>query len=156
MDSLDAIKGHSVNLNRLLASGAGSKLTILLIDTARDNPFAKNGKPSSQAKGQSKGDPKGSSKGQPKAQPKGEANVQAEPQNALILYSTGTGRRPLDGDGRNSPFAGALMKHIETPGLELQRLSRNIRDDVATETKGEQIPAYYGSLPNSDFFLVPR
>jgi uncharacterized caspase-like protein len=36
----------------------------------------------------------------------------------------------LDGDGRNSPFTAALLKHINTPGLELSSLMKRVRSDV--------------------------
>ena len=41
-----------------------------------------------------------------------------------------TARSRADGDGRNSPFTAALLRHIETPGLEINFLFRNVRDDV--------------------------
>ena len=138
VESLDAIRSESVSLQKLLDASAGSKLAVILIDTARDNPFAK------------KGDAVGS-----KAPSTNEKSASA-PQYALIMYSTGAGKRPLDGEGRNSPFTAALMKHIETPGLDLSRLVSLVRDEVAAATKGQQIPFGHASLPNTEIVLVPR
>jgi uncharacterized caspase-like protein len=40
----------------------------------------------------------------------------------LISYSTQPGNVALDGTGRNSPFAGALVKHIVAPGVDVGAL----------------------------------
>ncbi|TWI16159.1 hypothetical protein IQ15_07761 [Bradyrhizobium yuanmingense] len=61
-----------------------------------------------------------------------------------------------DGDGRNSPFTTALLRHIETPGLEISFLFRRVRDDVMTATKREQQPFVYGSLSKEEIFLKGR
>lgn len=149
VDSLDAIRSESVSLQKLLEASAGSKLTVILIDTARDNPFAKKGE--ALARPGANKTPKNASKKQSTSE-----KSPSESQYALIMYSTGAGKRPLDGEGRNSPFTAALMKHIETPGLDLSRLVSLVRDEVAAATKGQQIPFGHASLPNTEIVLVPR
>jgi Caspase domain len=73
--------------------------------------------------------------------------------NVLIAYAAGDGTTASDGDGRNSPFTTALLRHIETPGLEISFLFRRVRDDVMAATKREQQPFVYGSLSKEEIYL---
>jgi uncharacterized caspase-like protein len=58
-----------------------------------------------------------------------------------------------DGDGNNSPFAQALLEHLDQPGLEINMLFRRVRDDVRGRTSGQQEPFTYGSLPSEELFF---
>ncbi len=133
VSSLDEVKAVSVNLDRLLASTEGSKFALVLIDTARDNPFVSD----------------------KVINPAIRNNAPVKIGDALIVYSTKTGTRPLDGEGRNSPFVAALLKHIATPGLDLPALVRRVRDEVLVATQGKQEPFAYGSLPGNAVTLAP-
>jgi hypothetical protein len=64
----------------------------------------------------------------------------------LIAYATQPDNVALDGDGRNSPFTAALLKHINTPGLELSSLMKRVRSDVVAATRGHQLPWDHSSL----------
>ncbi len=57
--------------------------------------------------------------------------------------------------GVHSPYAASLLKHIETPGLELNFLFRIVHDEVLEETGGEQEPFVYGSLGATEIYLKP-
>ena len=46
------------------------------------------------------------------------------------------GQVAQDGDGANSPFAQALLAHLDEPGLEINMLFRQVRDDVKSTTGG--------------------
>jgi hypothetical protein len=48
-----------------------------------------------------------------------------------------------------------LLKHLETPGLEINFLFRNVRDDVIGATRREQQPFVYGSLSKETIYLKP-
>ena len=77
------------------------------------------------------------------AQPLGRsgAGARIEPvSNVLVAYAARDGTVAADGNGRNSPFTGALLEHIETPGLEINFLFRNVRDEVIAATRGTQQP----------------
>jgi hypothetical protein len=56
--------------------------------------------------------------------------------------------------GRNSPFTAALLRHIETPGVEVTFVFRNVRDDVMEATRNEQQPFVYGSLSRKAIYLA--
>ncbi len=73
----------------------------------------------------------------------------------LISYATKEGTTAEDGQGRNSPYATALLKHIETPGLEVAMMLRRVREDVLKSTNREQVPWEYGSLLGEFYLKAP-
>jgi uncharacterized caspase-like protein len=79
-----------------------------------------------------------------------------KPQGAtLVVFAAKDGQVALDGEGNNSPFATAMLQRIATPGVEISKLIRLVRDDVMEATAGRQEPFTYGSLPGrEDFFFV--
>jgi hypothetical protein len=84
----------------------------------------------------------------------GQGLAQVEPSgNVLVAYSAKDGTVAADGEGRHSPFTTALLRHIETPGLEINFLFRNVRDDVMKATKRAQQPFIYGSLSKDAIYL---
>ena len=72
----------------------------------------------------------------------------------LVAYAAKYGEVALDGEGTNSPFVAALVKRLPTPGMEINKLFRVVRDDVMAATERKQEPFVYGSLPGEDFFFV--
>ena len=48
----------------------------------------------------------------------------------LIAFATGPDTVALDGEGRNSPFTSALLKHLATPGLHVSLMMQRVRADV--------------------------
>ena len=74
--------------------------------------------------------------------------------NVLVAYAARDGTTALDGDGRNSPFTAALLRNIETPGVEVTFMLRSVRDDVMEMTRNEQQPFVYGSLSRRAIYLT--
>jgi Tfp pilus assembly protein PilF len=64
----------------------------------------------------------------------------------LVAFATQPDRVAADGDGRNSPFTKALLKHLPTPGVELRTLMTRVRADVNTATGGAQLPELSDSM----------
>ena len=64
----------------------------------------------------------------------------------LIAFATAPGQVALDGDGANSPFSAALVRHIGTPGLEVQQMLTRVRAEVVAATKTRQVPWSNSSL----------
>jgi uncharacterized caspase-like protein len=115
-----------------------SKLGMVILDACRNNPFAAKMKQSSRARSVARG------------------LARVEPNaNVLVAYAARNGTVAADGDGHHSPFTIALLKHIETPGLEISFLLRNVRDDVMTATNRAQQPYVYGSLSRDAIYLKP-
>ena len=65
---------------------------------------------------------------------------------SFIAFSTAPGAVALDGSGRNSPFAAALIAHIDRPGQSIADLMIAVRRDVVAATGGQQRPWEQGSL----------
>ena len=79
----------------------------------------------------------------------------AKGKHALVAYAAKHGEVALDGEGDNSPFVTAFVRHIATPGVEINKLFRLVRDDVLAATGRRQEPFVYGSLPGEDFYFKP-
>lgn len=80
---------------------------------------------------------------------------QLPPQNA-VWYSAEAGQVALDGDGRNSPFAEALLEQIRLPGIEFRDAFKNIRRAVREKTGGSQLPNEQVSFDGDFFFASPE
>ena len=59
---------------------------------------------------------------------------------SFIAFSTAPGSVAMDGAGRNSPFAAALLRHIGEPGQSINDLMIAVRRDVVSETHDTQRP----------------
>lgn len=70
----------------------------------------------------------------------------------LISYATSPGMVALDGQGRNSPYTQALVKHIEQPGVGISDLMIKVRQDVLATSKGKQVPWEHSSLTGNFVF----
>jgi tetratricopeptide (TPR) repeat protein len=86
----------------------------------------------------------------------GLARVEPDP-GTLVVFAAKSGQVALDGSGKNSPFATALVKRIrETPPREVRRIFDFVREDVSMATKGIQQPFAYGSLAAAEDFYFTR
>ncbi|NYG46521.1 hypothetical protein GGD67_003992 [Bradyrhizobium sp. IAR9] len=128
----EAVSLRSVNLQ----VGKARQLGLVILDACRNNPFEAKMKRSLATRAVARG------------------LAATEPtDNVLVAYAARDGTTASDGDGRNSPFTTALLRHIETPGLEVSFLFRRVRDDVMTATKRGQQPFVYGSLSKEEIYL---
>jgi uncharacterized caspase-like protein len=69
----------------------------------------------------------------------------------LIAYATDPGAVAYDGGGENSPYTSALVKHLATPGLEIQSALTRVRGEVTAATDGRQRPWHNASLGREVF-----
>ncbi len=148
---------QAVPLAEVTAATEGArKLKLVLLDACRDNPFlAQAQKPStpgliaSAARSGVEADTR--SLTQSLGPPKGLAQVKAD-SGTLVFFAAKGGQRALDGDGPDSPFAVAMLQRIATPGVEISKIFRLVRDDVMEATAGRQEPHVYGSPPGGENF----
>lgn len=126
-----AIDDEAVPLDRVLRSMEQVKrLRLVILDACRDNPFINTMTRS--GGGRSIG--------------RGLARIEPTSVDTLVAYAAKAGTVAADGDGRNSPFTAALLKHLATPGLDVRLALGLVRDDVIAATKSRQEPFVYGSL----------
>lgn len=65
---------------------------------------------------------------------------------SVIAYATEPGQVAMDGDGDNSPFTTAVLRHIGTANADFASLTSLITRDVLDMTGGEQRPRFDVSL----------
>ncbi len=80
----------------------------------------------------------------------GLADMKAE--GVLIAFATQPNEVAADGDGADSPFTLALLKHLETPGIEIDTMFKRVRTTVSEMTDGVQLPQTVNSS-TGEFYL---
>ncbi len=73
----------------------------------------------------------------------------------VVFYAARDGSVALDGSAGNSPFATALVKHMDEDGVELGRFFRRVTSTVLAATSNQQEPFVYGRIPDEDFYFKP-
>jgi len=131
---------EAIALDRILqAIEPAKQLRLVILDACRDNPFAKSMKRTVASRSLGRG----------------LAGVEPSRPNTLVAFAAKGGSTASDGDSKNSPFTTALLKYLVSPGLELGKAFRLVRDDVMNTTANKQEPFVYGSLGGNDVSLVP-
>ena len=125
--SLDTIEVGQV----LAQMEAEKRVNLVFLDACRDNPLARSFARSLGTRSTSVGS--------------GLAAIQSAV-GTMIAYATQPDNVALDGEGRNSPFTAALLKHIATPNLEISALMKRVRADVIAATHEKQVPWDHSSL----------
>lgn len=109
----------------------GARLSFLIIDACRDNPFPRQGTRSA-----------GTTRGLARVDP---------PEGVFVLYSAGSGEAALDRLGAqdsdpNSVFTRVLLPRLTQPGMPLHQIAREVRSevrDLARAIGHQQFPAVY-------------
>ena len=113
---------------------------IVLLDACRNNPFERD-----LAKGQGTRDVR-----------IGQGLASFQPGTGVyIAFATEPDNIAVDGGGPHSPFASALLRHMATPGIDIEILMRRVRSDVIGMTAGLQTPWSNSSLLEPGFAFVP-
>ncbi len=123
----------------------GAKVSILIIDACRNNPFPKQG---TRSVGRSVG------LGQ-RSNP---------PRNTFVMYSAGIGQEALDrlsdeDANPNSVFTRKLLPLLKTKGLSHIQMAKRLQIEVeqlalTTSDQHQQFPAFYDQV-RGDFYLLP-
>jgi len=120
-----------------------TKTNVIFLDACRDNPLSRNLARSMGTRSSQIG--------------KGLAVVESGV-GTLISFSTQPGNVALDGEGRNSPYAASLIRHISDPRDDLSTLLIQVRNEVMAATNDQQIPWEHSALRSKFYFagLPPR
>jgi uncharacterized caspase-like protein len=152
------VQFEAIALDQVLAAiEQAKKLRLVMLDACRDNPFVPAmRRTATAAPATHSGAPAGSPASSTRSVGRGLGRLSlSSGSGTLIFYAAKHGQMALDGDGANSPFAVALAQRLTTPGVEIDKVLRLIRDDVMEATAGRQEPYTYGSLPGREaFYLV--
>ena len=120
------------------AVGGARWLGLVVLDACRDNPFV--------AKLAAAGSTRSIGRGLARVKPSG---------GTMVAYAAEAGKTADDDGGKgHSPYTEALLRYLEEPGLEVNRLFRKVRAEVERTTGGSQTPIEYGKLPDADIYLA--
>jgi formylglycine-generating enzyme required for sulfatase activity len=135
---------EALPLERLLGEVAqASRIGIVLLDSCRNNPFIERVARSISIAGRAV------------ATTPGLARVDNVPRNTVVVMAAKADQIAEDGTD-HSPFAAALLAHLQIPGLELSLFFRSVRDTVLRATSNRQEPYVFSSLGAEPFYFYPR
>lgn len=141
-DNEEQVKDEAIELQRILddLKSKNSKFALAIVDACRDNPFKKSGRaiggrglaPTTAATGQ------------------------------MVMFSAGAGQQALDKLGnsdteKNGVFTRVLLKEMLKPGVPVDRVLRNVRNEVVRLSKAighEQTPALYDQAVGDFYFSL--
>jgi hypothetical protein len=126
-----AVPIHSALLDVAKAKSLG----LVILDAMHGNPFTPRLSP------------------QTSTAPAASAETETGTRNVLLFFAAEPGKTAVEGTGRNSPLAAALLKYLPAPDLEISFLLRNVRDDVRKSTQQKQTPYMYGQLSKEKIFI---
>jgi uncharacterized caspase-like protein len=99
------VEDETVSVDRVMkALEPVKRLRLVILDACRDNPFTRSMQRT--VNNRSIG--------------RGLAKVEVLTSDTLIAFAAKAGSTAMDGDGKNSPFTSALLKHLATPGLDVR------------------------------------
>jgi hypothetical protein len=109
---------------------AGNRMNFIVLDACRNNPLTRSFRSAT----------------------RGLARMNA-PRGSLVAYFTGPGDVSSDGVGTNSPYTTALARALLMPGMSAERMFKQVRDWVSSETGNQQVPWEKSSLTGEDFYF---
>jgi len=121
-----------------------SKLNLVFIDACRNNPLADI------LRGSIRSASRSAEVGQALAP------MQTRSNNTLIVFATAPDKVAEDGDSVDSPFTTALLHHIETPGVEVEVMLKDVTSDVRKATRDRQSPERLSRLDTKFYFKPDR
>jgi uncharacterized caspase-like protein len=115
----------------------GTALNIIVLDCCRDDPYSRSWRGARSTGGA------------------GGLSMPADmPQGMFIAFSTSPGKTAADGDGANSPYTLSLVEEISRPGLDFEKVFKNVGAKVAKATQGQQEP-WFNTKFYGDFVFQP-
>ncbi len=139
-ESEGQVRDESIPLQRVLddLSERKARFTLAVLDACRDNPFKSAGR---------------SIGGRGLA-----ATTAATGQ--MVIFSAGVGQQALDRVGpadksRNGLFTRVFLKEVQKPGLTIDKVVRNVRNEVVETARRighEQVPAIYDQVVGEFYF----
>jgi uncharacterized caspase-like protein/formylglycine-generating enzyme required for sulfatase activity len=128
--SESAIASETVSVDTVLEQLNASPISIVILDACRNNPFERSFR---------------------KIGGGGLAQMDA-PKGSFIAYATAPGKTANDGDGKNGLFTQELLKQISVPGLDLEKVFKRVRSNVASKSGDAQMP-WDSSSMTGDFYF---
>lgn len=126
-----AVSSEAVDLDQLLDKLSTARLSMVILDACRNNPFERRFRGGGQ----------------------GLASINA-PAGTLIAYATAPGKVASDGEGKNGLYTQELLAAMDTPGIKIEDVFKQVRANVVRKSGEAQIPWESSSL-TGDFYFRP-
>jgi uncharacterized caspase-like protein len=142
LESTFLVPSETIELDaiiRLMESKTGTNLIFL--DACRNNSLADNLKRNLSAANRA------ASVG------RGLAPITPDGRDTLVAFSTAPGEVAADGNGRNSPFAASLLRHMPERGLEVSVMLKDVTAYVRRETNNTQRPQQLSDMSKKFYFV---
>ena len=120
---------EAVDVDQLLDKLALARLSVVILDACRNNPFERRLRGSGQ----------------------GLAQIYA-PTGTLIAYATAPGKVAADGDGRNGLYTAELLAAMDVPGIKIEDVFKRVRGNVVRKSNDAQTPWESSSLTGDFYF----
>ena len=127
-----AVKFETVPFDRVREMQPESGLLLVILDACRENPFARTMRRTKATRTVG-------------ARGLGRIDLKTSGGDTFVAYAAAAGAVAQDGAGRNSPYTAALLAHLEVPGLEVDKMFREVRTAVLEQTGNQQAPAVYAA-----------
>jgi len=125
-----------VRADRVLAKmeAASSRTNIVILDACRDNPFERSWRRGTKGNGLA---------------------FMNAPSGSIIAYATSPGNTAFDGNGTNGLYTSAILKHIQTPNVTIEKMFKLVRSTIMDWSGGKQVPWESTSL-RGDFYFKSK
>jgi formylglycine-generating enzyme required for sulfatase activity len=120
---------EAVDVDQLLDKLSLARLSVVILDACRNNPFERRFRGSGQ----------------------GLAQINA-PTGTLIAYATAPGKVAADGDGRNGLYTSELLTAMDIPGIKIEDVFKRVRGNVVKKSNDAQTPWESSSLTGDFYF----
>ncbi len=124
-----SVSSEAVDVDQLLDKLAPARLSMVILDACRNNPFERRFRGGGQ----------------------GLASINA-PTGTLIAYATAPGKVASDGDGRNGLYTQELLAAMDIPGIKVEDVFKRVRTNVIRKSGEAQTPWESSSLTGDFFF----
>ena len=133
LESKADLRRATLKLDDVLEMMGGEK-NLVFLDACRNNPLGRGLR--------SRGNGQGMAA----------VSVESLGREFLIAYAAAKGQTAADGEGGNSPYTQALLKHLGTPGVSVDDMLTKVTREVAALTGRKQIPWKNSSLEELFYF----
>jgi len=121
---------EAVDVDQLLDKLSLARLSVVILDACRNNPFERRFRGSGQ----------------------GLAQINA-PTGTLIAYATAPGKVASDGAGHNGLYTAELLAAMDIPGIKIEDVFKRVRGNVVRKSNDSQTPWESSSL-TGDFYFI--
>jgi formylglycine-generating enzyme required for sulfatase activity/uncharacterized caspase-like protein len=126
-----SVSSEAVDVDQLLDKLSPARLSVVILDACRNNPFERRFRGNGQ----------------------GLAQINA-PTGTLIAYATAPGKVAADGDGRNGLYTSELLSAMDVPGIKIEDVFKRVRTNVVKKSGDAQTPWESSSLTGDFYFAV--